>query len=357
MDLCRAMLIALLALITGAVALPGLSTAHLSGRAQLAAVYAVVFLAGICAQFFAPARLAIIQEIVPETTRARASGLSQATSSLAAIVGPMAAAPLYFVSGPGLALALDAVSFLCSFAAIAAIRGSWSVRAGNKTGTSYRQDLLEGLRFFAASPTLRAVLVTTCLVMLGGGCMNALDIFFLQQNLHTSTHFYGLLSGAGGCGLLVGAVLAAVYGDRLGVTRVFWLGITALGLLVLIYARLTSLGPAMVLLFVLDLPNAAVNVVLGPMIMKATPARYLGRVAAVFHPAIALASLLSAGAAGYLASTVLHGVHFSCLGMRWSDIDLLFTGTGLLILAGGLYARARLLGVQPASIAAVPAES
>jgi hypothetical protein len=76
--------------------------------------------------------------------------------------------------------------------------------------------------------------------------------------------------------------------------------------------------------------------------MKATPAHLLGRVAAVFHPATALAALLSTALAGFLASTVLRGVHFSFLGLSWGNIDLLFTGTGLLILAGGLYARARL---------------
>ncbi len=344
MDASRAVLIAVLALITGAVALPALPSAGLSTRAQLAAIYAVVFLAGVCAQFFAPARLAIIQEIVPEPYRARASGLSQATSSLAMILGPMAAAPLYFLCGPGLALTLNAVSFLVSFAAIAAIRGTWLVRAKHGRERTYRQDLVEGLRFFVGNQTLRVVLVTACLVMLGGGCLNALDIFFLQQNLHASTHFYGLLSGAGGCGLLVGAVLGAVYGDRLGIFRLFWLGFVGMGVLVLVYSRMTSLGPAVALLFAIGLPNAAVNVVLGPIIMKVTPAQFLGRVAAVFHPATALASLLSAGLAGYLASTVLHGVHFSCLGMAWSDIDILFTATGLLVLAGGLYARARLGG-------------
>jgi MFS family permease len=344
MDLCRALLITLLALVTGALVLPVVPAVRPSSRVQLAAVYGVVFLAGICAQFFAPARLAIIQEIVPEPFRARASGLSQTTSSLAMIAGPMAAAPLYFACGPGLALVVNAVSFLVSFTAIAAIGGRWSVRAKHEPGSSYRRDLVEGLRFFGGNVTLRVVLVTACLVMLGGGCLNALDIFFLQRNLHVSTQFYGLLSGAGGCGLLFGAVLTTVYGDRFGILRVFWLGIVGLGALVLLYARLSSLGPAMVVLFAIGLPNAAVNVVIGPIIMKATPARFLGRVAAVFHPATALASLLSTALAGYLASTLLRDVRFSFLGVWWSDIDLLFTATGLLILAGGLYARARLNG-------------
>jgi MFS family permease len=344
MDFARAVLIAVLALFTGVLAVPALPPVHPSAAVQLAAVYLVVFLAGVCAQFFAPARLAIIQEIVPEPFRARASGLSQATSSLAMIAGPMAAAPLYFACGPGLALALNAVSFLVSFAALAPIRGTWSARPKQMQKSSYRQDLVEGLRFFGSNRTLRVVLVTACLVMLGAGCLNALDIFFLQQNLHASTQFFGLLTGAGGCGLLLGAVLTAVYGDRFGIYHLFWLGITGAGVLVLLYARLSSLGPAVAVLFAIGLPNAAVNVVIGPIIMQATPARFLGRVAAVFHPATALASLLSAAIAGWLASTVLHGVHFSFLGMRWSDIDLLFTGTGVLILAGGLHARARLGG-------------
>ena len=77
-------------------------------------------MAGVCAQFFNPARLAIIGELVPEDRRAQASGLTQLTSSLALIVGPTLAAPAYFQFGPGSALLVNAASFAVSCAAIAA---------------------------------------------------------------------------------------------------------------------------------------------------------------------------------------------------------------------------------------------
>jgi MFS family permease len=350
MDAIRAILIGLLAVWTGAVTVPLLQTPHPPESWQLGGLYVTIFLSGICAQFFGPARLAIIGELVPEGQRARASGLAQFTSSLALIVGPTIAAPVYFQLGPGGALVANALSFVASFAVIAAVRFSSPPHSVVHEPGAYRHELLEGFRYFAGNRPLVVVVTTACLVMLGGGCLNALDIFFLGQNLHASTTLYGLMSGVSGAGLLIGAVLASMYAERIGIARVFWLGLVSVGLAVLVYARLSSFAPALVVLFFMGVPNAAVNVALGPLVLRHTPPHLVGRIAAVLHPAITLSMLLSAAAAGALASTVMRGVHFSLLGVHWTTIDLIFTWTGLIIVVGGLFARANLQDQDPATV-------
>jgi len=359
MDAIRAILIGLLAVWTGAIALPWVRFTQPPASWQLAGLYAAVFLSGICAQFFAPARIAIIGELVPESLRARAFGLTQVTSSLALVVGPAVAAPIYFQLGPGDALVANGLSFVASFAAIAAVRLTGAATPHAKATGSYRHELMEGFRYFAGNKALVAIVITACLIMLGGGCLNALDIFFLQQNLHASTTLYGLLSGAGGAGLLVGALLASACAERLGIARVFWLGLISVGLAVLVYARLSSFAPALVVLFLMGIPNAGVNVALGPLVLRHTPQHLVGRIAAVLHPAITLATLLSTAASGALASTVLRGLHFSFLGIQWGAIDLIFTWTGMIIVVGGLYARAYLpadTSAQEAAQAHLPLE-
>src|SRR5262249_21734534 len=109
MDAIRAVLVALLALIT---------VLRLPLGWMLAAIYAAVFLASVCSQFFRPSLVALIGDIVAEPARVRASSLSETTTNLAFIIGPVFAAPLLYAFGPLVALLLDAFSFLVSFGAV-----------------------------------------------------------------------------------------------------------------------------------------------------------------------------------------------------------------------------------------------
>jgi MFS family permease len=338
MDALRAALVASLLLPTGIVALPGV---HPPAALALGSIYAAVFLAGVCGQFFGPSRMAAIGALVAERERPRASSLTQASSSLATIVGPPIAAALYFALGAGPALILNALSFAGSWLAIRAVRLSPVAAPAERAG-GFRREFAEGLRYFTGNRVLTTVLVTAVVVMLGGGALNALDIFFLIQNLHAPIHLFGLFGMAMGAGVLVGAVVAGAAATRLGLARTFWLSAIAVGLLILIYARLTSVAPAIALLFVMGLPQAAVNVAVGPLVLNATPPALIGRVVAVLQPLVSLAAMVSLALAGWLASGALRGFHAHWLGMRWGEVDTIFTGTGLLIVAGGLFAALRL---------------
>ncbi len=115
MDALRAVLVAFLLLISGVVPLPFLPGGHLPLFWQLGAIYAVVFLLNALSQFFRPASLALIGDIVPEDTQARAIGLSQTSMSTAMILGPTLAAPLFVALGPEWALVITASSSFATF--------------------------------------------------------------------------------------------------------------------------------------------------------------------------------------------------------------------------------------------------
>jgi MFS family permease len=174
--------------------------------------------------------------------------------------------------------------------------------------------------------------------MLGAGALNALDVFFVTQNLHASASTYGVFSAAIGFGMLVGAILAGTLTQRVGVVRTFWVSALMAGTLLLVYSRLTSLPPALVVLFVLGIPVAALNVAVGPILLNNTPKELVGRVASVFNPAVSLASILSIAVAGYLDSSLLHSFHASLLGMQFGPVDTIFTAAAILGLLGGFYA-------------------
>lgn len=341
MDAARALIIALLLPAANLVPLPFLPGQRLTPLEQVGMIYGVVFLASVCAQFFNPGRMALINDLVPDASRARATGLMQTVMALAVVIGPALAAPLFFAAGVEWALLINAASFLVSFAALLAMHVPRAAsHAAPEAPSSVRGEFWAGLRFFAGNRILMAQLVTGILFMLGAGALNTLDIFFVTQNLHTAPSLYGNLEAAYGLGSVMGALLASFIATRLRVARTFWVAALLLGALLIAYSRLTSYLPALVVMFLVGVPNAALNAAAGPIVYHVTPRAFLGRVSAILNPAFTLAALLSAALAGYLDGVVLRDFHLSLAGAAFGPVDTIFAGAGVLAIVGALYARA-----------------
>ncbi len=347
MNALRAIFIALLLPLTGLVSLPFLHEGQLSAVWELGILYLLVFLSNICAQFFNPSAFALTGDVVDEPYRARATGLTQVTGSLAILIGPPLATLLFFTVGVQLAILFNALSFAASLfltLAVQAPPAAHSVAEGEQG--HYWRELGEGLRFSFQNHVIVTLLVAGFLVIFCESILNTLGIFFVQQNLHTQLNLYGFLATAMGAGLTIGALLGAVFAQRLGVARVLGFGLLADGLLVLIYARLDNFAAALCVQFLIGLLVAGVNVAIGPLMFHIIPKELLGRVLALANPLFAIASILAIGGAGYLDSTLLRDFHTSLLGLSFGPLDTIFLGAGLLATLGGLYAVVNLRGIK-----------
>ncbi len=364
MDALRAILIALLLFAANLFPLPFFPGGKMPTSWQLGMIYTIVFLASTCAQFFNPSRLALIGDLVPEPQRAQASGLTQISLSIAGIVGPPLAAPVLFAFGVEWALIVNALSFVASFVAILAIQAPKSARSiqPGEQGSFFR-EFAAGIRFFAGNRVLVTLLVAVLIAILGAGAINALGVFFITGNLHTPANLFGLMDAIMGIGIITGAILASSFAQRLGVVRTFWASAVMLGVLFVIFARMTSLVPALALTLVMGVFQAGLNVAVNPLILHVTPREMVGRISSVLDPSISLVTIVSVAIAGALASTVLNHLHTTVFGMTFGPIDTLFTFAGLLILAGGLYAMINLRDVRLAkaeeniSVASAEAEA
>jgi MFS family permease len=349
MDAVRAALILLLLPATGLVG--GRFLGHPTAALQLAAIYTTVVLATVCQQFFGPARIALIGDIVSSGDRARASAMSQITMAMAAIVGPPLAAPLLFGVGVQWALVVNAFSFLVSFIAISLVHAPPSAQAtAPGQHPNVWREFNDGLRFYAGNRVLVTILVAGVLAMLGAGAMNALDIFFVTINLHTSAHLYGWLATSFGAGSLLGGLLASAFAKKISPARMLWGGLLLGGLGIIVYSRLTSFLPAVILLGLVGVPIAGLNVAVMPLLLAAAPRELIGRVSAVLSPAISLASIGSIAVAGLLVSTVLNGFHTTVAGIDFGPVDLIFSAAGIMCVAGGVYAFLRLRDIDAAAV-------
>jgi MFS family permease len=348
MDAIRAILIGLLLL--AALPLPFLPEGHLPAYVQLSLIYAVVILTSCCAQFFNPSRMTMIADVVDEPDQARASALAQISSNLAIIIGPPLAAPLLFTVGVQWALLLNALSFVISFVAILTVRLSKSPESVSQQQASqhgsFQKDFGDGLRFFATNRVLMTLLISIIIVTLGTGALNALDVFFVTQNLHVPSNLYGTMGMAIGIGSILGALLSAFIVQRIGVVRNFWGCLLLTGFLFMVYARMSSYLPALILFFCIGIPVAALNTSISPLLLHVTPREFIGRVISVLTPIMSLASMLSVVVAGWIASTLLNNFHQVALGISFGPFDTIYLVSGLLIILGGIYALVNLRGVN-----------
>jgi MFS family permease len=303
--------------------------------AELAAVYAVVAAESAFAQFFNPSRLAVLGLIVAPVDRPHASGMLQATSSTAFIIGPPLAAPVLFALGVPWALVIDALSFVISFAAIRSLRPPVTgERPAPRSG--FRTEFRTGLRFFATSRVLVALSAGVVICTLGTGALNALEVFFLRDNLHTSASWLGTLYAAIGIGSVAGALAGGWAGRRIGPARVFWLAMVLGGVLLLAYSRLTQFPAALAVGSLVGLMFGALNAAAPPLFLAAIPQSLMGRVMSVFNPLQQVANIISIAVAGLLAGTVLRGLHQGVAGAEFGPVDTIFAVSAVFIIVGGL---------------------
>ena len=157
---------------------------------------------------FAPARNAIVPQIVPAERLLAANGLLQVAFRAAFFVGPLLLAPLLAVASLDLVLALDVLTFLASAATLAAIRARPAARAEHRVGL--RADLAAGFAALRAEPQVLIVITTFILALLAAsGFLTVGVVALVGESLGGDGGDYGLLLGIAGVAEVFGALALA----------------------------------------------------------------------------------------------------------------------------------------------------
>ncbi|MEO6888376.1 MAG: MFS transporter [Ktedonobacteraceae bacterium] len=280
---------------------------------RLPAIYTSVFLISALARFFMPAKSGVLQVIVPDKAQGQAASISQATFALAIVIGPAIGPPLYFLVGPFIGCIINAISFLVSALSLLAIRVPGGglrpvlIARGQDAAGGLRlvlRELAVGFRFVAKTRVLLMVTFLALIAMLGAGCLNALDIIFVSQRLHASTVLYGPLMAVGGVGALLGAIAAGLLVRRVEPRYLLSGSLLLLGLGIIFYAFQTTFLAALVINFIISIPNGGIEVGFAPILLNTTPRALMGRVESVIQTAMYATSLLSVALAGYFGQFV-----------------------------------------------------
>jgi predicted MFS family arabinose efflux permease len=307
--------------------------------ALLISCFVILLLIASGSQFFLPARVAVVADLVPPEQHPQAYGSLQQANYFAQILGPAVAAPLFIALGPVWAFSLNAFSFLVSCLLILLIHVPIQAKHELKEKVNFWRELKEGLRFFIGNRVLVTLLICGMVYMFGGMAYNSFEYLYGTENLHIPGELLGLYVGCYGVGVIIGLPIAAALAKRLSEVEVLWLFLIGSGITILVLSRVTSLIPGMICGLLFGFFGSSIFISVRPLTVLVTPRELIGRVMACEVPMITVASLAGGLIASTLASTVLADFHAVFVGMSFGRLDTIFVVVGMLTIGAGIFAR------------------
>lgn len=302
---------------------------------QLTWIYLGVIVTNAAGQFFTTARSIMIAATIPEHLRNGAFAQQGAANQTLAIIGPPLAAPLMFTAGIGWALAIDALSFLASTWLLGRVTWDSAPEPGS-VELGLTASMREGAWVVFTTPVLLAIGSAIVIAMIGAAALNVLEVFFVTDVLHQPARMLGILSMFYAVGMVLGSLIAPWLARRWAPGPLIAVGLVVSGVELLAYSRCTILAPALILYALIGVPVAMINVLIGPLWMKTVAPEMLGRTLSWLNAVSTAANLISMAIAGWLVSTVLHGLDITIAGMHFRPVDSVFTAAGVLFVVGGL---------------------
>jgi predicted MFS family arabinose efflux permease len=307
------------------LALASIPIAAVGGALTLVQLYVVALVTGLLTIFFDLAYLSYVPSLVGRENLGDANAKLQLSSSVSDVAGPGLGGLLIQAIGGGQAIAVNAASYLISFASLAWIRGEdiSPVRTG-PTASAF-DDLKEGLAHVFRHPLLRSLILC-----LGGaivvGHMEEPNLYpFLYKILHLSPGTVGLVLSVSGVGSVAGAIVSRRVAARFGPGWTLAVTGAVVGTMIMLQttAQFGLAIPILVATFliigVMDPIHDVTQVSLRQML---TPDRLQGRMNSVFRTVFWGAWPLGSVIGGYVGSVlgpvpaiIIGGAGFAVFGL------------------------------------------
>jgi MFS family permease len=251
-----------------------LSITTIAGVITPAMIYAIAFTSGVTRAFDAPARQAMIPNLVPPSELGSALTLNTMLRQLATIAGPGFGGLVLGFFGVSVTYMLNTLSFLGIIGALIMMDPLPAIARRAQPGWELA---LGGLRFVRSEPVVSSVLGLDFLVNILGS-MRALFPVFAAEILEVGPEGLGLLYSAPAAGAVVGALILGAIGGRMWHPAWILALSAAFGLFTIGFGLSTWYPVALVMLFGTGLADVAGEIMRSTLVQLRTPDEVRGRV-------------------------------------------------------------------------------
>jgi MFS family permease len=207
----------------------------LSGVIHVWHLVILSLLLGVVNAFDIPIRQSfVIQMVDHKADLSNAIAINSSIVHAARLIGPTIAGIFVASFGEGVCFAINSASYLAVILALAAMRLSpyELPRQQHRVWHEFR----EGIRYVFRNQPIRMILVLLAFISLLGMPYSVLIPVFAKEILHGSSHTYGFLMTATGCGAFLGAIFLAVRKSVVGLGMVIARGPIILGIGIIVFS-------------------------------------------------------------------------------------------------------------------------
>jgi len=178
----------------------------LAGAAHLWQLLVLQALSGGADGAFQPARNAITPQVVSPARLQQANALLQMVGSVIGVVGPLVAAGIVAAGSPGIALLVDAATFLLSAAFLAGLHTT----APKRSGETFFSDLRGGWSEFRSYEWLWKAVALVCVSNMMGAAYFVFGPYIAKHNLG-GPGAWGIILAANSAGWIIGGLISTRY--------------------------------------------------------------------------------------------------------------------------------------------------
>ncbi|MFF4417667.1 MFS transporter [Streptosporangium sp. NPDC001559] len=193
-----------------------------TGLLTFAQLGVIAVINAACQIAFTAAAQAHLKALVSARQLIEANSRLESTRWLGVSAGPSLGGALIGLLTAAGSLAVDALSFLVSAAAVKTLRAPEPAPPTRDERSSRRADLFAGWRFAWGHPTLRPILISWVTFAGASSMAASVSAVFYLRDLRFDAWQYGLLMGVPSLGGFLGARLAPKLVTRLGAVRALW---------------------------------------------------------------------------------------------------------------------------------------
>jgi DHA3 family macrolide efflux protein-like MFS transporter len=290
-------------------------------------LYAVIFIEASLANFFNPARAALMPNLVDEEDLRPANSLMEVSRHIGFLIAPPVGGILSAFLGPAALMAMDGITFLLSAITVFLIQWRQPPREVIQTDGFWHatqvvaSQTAEGIAAIARSRLLQVAVLLGFSLNLVVAPIQVLLPLFVRDVKHADEKYFALLVVGLLIGLVTGSLSAPATAKRVGLGPMTIGAVLVLGVMICLASWPPTLWPPVIAMAVAGTCIGSLNVAQTTMLQSNTTDEERGRVSATYYTFTLGVRPFGFLAMGALATAV--------------DIRLLFVVLGIFALAVG----------------------
>ena len=272
-------------------------------------IWVVAFLYGVSFVILPAALNGLLKELLPDNL------LVDANSGLATIkqgfrlFGPLVGAAVFATAGGWLVAVIDATTFAVAGLLIATLKVTETPAPARST---FKEDVLGGIRFLAGDRILRHVLLGLAISILVIGFFES-SIYALMDAFDKPPTFSGVFVTCQGVGAVLGGLTASYAVRRLGEIAVCAVGLTALAVATIVCAAAPTIALVLVGAAICGLGLPWTFVAFTTLMQRRSPGHLIGRVSTAVEVLVSVPQAISLAVGSLLVSLLSYRQIFAII--------------------------------------------